>query len=551
MDGRSYAKRLKQLSYAERQRAGGKFPAVLRFASVHPRDVALIIAHAERRIGDVSHIDASRSHLNRILVGEDPERPGKTNIAGDVMAMYLGMRESNHASNLRGLLGAGRKKDHKRALLRGPQEPWAQTKKHRGPLREFVLTLHRDAFIAEEDCPADHVLEFLNDEGETARFDVRKCEAFVDAGMGFMRENFDNQLVYCRVDYDEQSVHLQGLLVDTISEEPSTRYASGRELFRLTQHILIGGDGKKRGYELAQDAVGEFFAREEHLHLNVVRAEPRAARRREAAAAVETMLQEAELDALLGETDELPAGSKNAQAMHLLKRRMAEAVAEKGGDPDRVRKDQAQKLALEYLEELGVVSSKDRHEASTRRARAELLERHQDLFGTAHEIVADPEAAAKKVITRARAESAAAERRRQEAEAAEQRAIQAEEHLDAERRAEAERRAREDAERQERHRREDETRAAKSADLDAREEKVADREAEISRKSKLLGRAVDQLYSLVEKVKNFARRIGMRDEILDRDEFDAIQRMRDTLGVVGGKPLQQDQRERQRTRGGG
>ena len=534
MDGRSYAKRLKELSYAERQRAGGKFPAVLRFASVHPRDVALIIAHAERRIGDVSHIDASRSHLNRILVGEDPERPGKTNIAGDVMAMYLGMRETNHASNLRGLLAAGRKKDHKRALMRGPQEPWSQVKKHRGPLREFVLTLHRDAFRAADDCPPGHLLKFLDDEGNPARFDKRKCEAFVDAGMGFMRENFDNQLVYCRVDYDEQSVHLQGLLVDTITEEPSTRYASGRELFRLTQHVLIGGDGKKRGYELAQDAVGEFFAREEHLHLNVVRAEPRAARRREAAAAVETMLQEAELDALLGETDELPAGSKNAQAMHLLKKRMSEAVAEKGGDPDRVRKDQAQKLALEYLQELGVVSAKDRHEASTRRARAELLERHQDLVGTPHEIVADPDAAAEKVMARARAERAAADRRRQEAEAAERRAKEAQERLDAERRAEAERRAREDAERAEKHRQEDEARASKQADLEAREETVTDRETEISRKARLLGRAVDQFYSLLEKVKCFARRIGMKDEALDRNELDAVKRVKDLVGELGG-----------------
>lgn len=534
MDGRSYAKRLKELSYAERQRAGGKFPAVLRFASVHPRDVALIIAHAERRIGDVSHIDASRSHLNKILVGEDPERPGKTNIAGDVMAMYLGMRESNHASNLRGLLAAGRKKDHKRALMRGPQEPWSQVKKHRGPLREFVLTLHRDAFRAADDCPPEHLLKFLDDEGNPARFDKRKCEAFVDAGMGFMRENFDDQLVYCRVDYDEQSVHLQGLLVDTITEEPSTRYASGRELFRLTQHVLIGGDGKKRGYELAQDAVGEFFAREEHLHLNVVRAEPRAARRREAAAAVETMLQEAELDALLGETDELPAGSKNAQAMHLLKKRMSEAVAEKGGDPDRVRKDQAQTLALEYLEELGVVSAKDRHEASTRRARAELIERHQDLVGTPHEIVADPDAAAEKVMARARAERAAADRRRQEAEAAEQRAIQTQERLDAERRAEAERRAREEAEREERHRREDEARAAKAADLEAREETVTDRETEISRKARLLGRAVHQFYGLLEKVKTFARRIGMKDEALDRNELDAVRRVKDLIGELGG-----------------
>ena len=516
MDGKQYRSRLKEMTYADRMRSGGRFPAVLRFASVHPRDVALIIGHAERRIGDVSHIDTSRSHLNRILVGEDPSNPGKTTIARDVMNMYRGMRASNHASNLRGLLNS-RPKDHKRAVLRGPQEPWANQKKHRGPLREGVLTLHRDAFRAADDCPNEHVLEFLDDDGEMARFDKRICEDFVDASMGFLTENFGDQMPYCRVDFDEQSVHLQFLLVDVVDEDPSTRYASGRSLFRLTQNPLIGGDGKTKGYELAQDAVGEWFARPEYQHLNVVRAEPRAAQRREAAKQIEQMRDEANFEALLGEREELPEGSKNAQAMWLLKQRMSEATSEKSG---KIRKDDAQNLALDYLVELGVVSEKDRHEASTRRARAALLERHEELVGTAHDIVAAPDAVAEKVIARARAEQHEAKRRAYLAEQAEQRA------QDAERQAARDAEKRRAAEKIERDRRTKEE-ADRAAALDAKER-------EVDRKTNLLVSALREFAELGEAVKTAARKLGLTDHPLVQTGLEAVNKMRGLASKLTG-----------------
>ncbi|RAZ83430.1 hypothetical protein [Cereibacter johrii] len=66
-----------KLTYAERMRADGKYPAVLRFENIHPADVAGIIGHAERRIGDLSHIDFSQGVATaERLLGLKPSAPG-------------------------------------------------------------------------------------------------------------------------------------------------------------------------------------------------------------------------------------------------------------------------------------------------------------------------------------------------------------------------------------------------------------------------------------------------------------------------------------------
>jgi hypothetical protein len=533
--------------YISQMRARGKFPAVLRYERMGPEELRKMIKHARPEVRkNLRHVDGSRTHLNRTTIGElaDLEQIFETT---DQMAKH------NLASNLVGLKKLSKGPEREQRKARGLVDPWDAKAL---PWRQAIMTVHHEWALAPDDCPAEHIFEFLGGDGELVRLDKRKCLELEAACDEFMREQHGDALLYARWDWDEQGPHGHYGIAHMAEHEPTGRYAMGRFMWQPSLHPHFRnetnsqGQKTRSGYEIAQDQVGAFFSHEKYAHMNIVRGEPRAAKCRDAERAADDLVAEAEFDALLGEREAVPEGSKHAKAMAILKQKMSEAVAEKGGDASKIRKDPAQKLALEYLEELGVVSSNERHEASTRRARMELLERHQDLVGTPHEIVADPEATAQKVVARARAERAAADRRRQEAEAAERRAIQAEERLDAERRAEAERRAREDAARKERHRQEDEAREAKAADLEAREKNVAVREAEISRKSKLLGRAVDQAYSLVEKVKNFARKIGMRDEILDRDEFDAIQRMRDTLGVVGGKPLQQDQPERQRTRDG-
>tara|TARA_R110002124_G_scaffold42292_7_gene130339 strand:+ start:1719 stop:2306 length:588 start_codon:yes stop_codon:yes gene_type:complete len=195
MAEKNYAQRLKQMTYADRMRADGQFPAVLRFASLSPKDVAGMIAHAERRIGDVSHCDPNRARLNCVLIGDN-------DIAEQIRVDELEMKLENHLSNIKGTKKSRGKKEARRVRRRGPQNPWLENTKSGPPLREFVLTVHRDKFRADDDCLPEHVLEFLDDEGKIARFDLRKCHEFTDQALGFMQHEFGDMLRYCRVDFD-------------------------------------------------------------------------------------------------------------------------------------------------------------------------------------------------------------------------------------------------------------------------------------------------------------------------------------------------------------
>ena len=489
-----------KLSYAERMRTDGMFPAVLRFAQLSPKDVAAMIAHAERRIGDLSHIDFSRTHLNQILVGADPDDPSRTNVAREVAAEAEEMAEFNLASNIVGLSRMGRKKDLARARRRGRRPPWVENARSGPPLREGVLTLHRDWFRAADDCPPEHILEFLDDEGERARWDKRKCERFMSTGVAFLRDEFGPSLRYCRADFDEQSVHLQFLLVDRVKESPSHRYAHGRHLYRLTQHRCIGGVGDGRtGYEVAQDTVAEWFQQPEYRDMRIVRGESRAAKKRVAQAEVEKLKQQAEAAAMFGEAPDLPAGSPNAQAAYLLKQRVAGA--------GKMRKDDKQKAALEFLEAAGVVTADQRHEASTRRARQSLIDKHVEVAGTAEDIVADPDRAAARIAAKA----AADQKRADEAAAAERARL--------DREAEARRRAEE-----EEHRRR----------LAEERAEVAAREQEVERKAGMLNTMLREFIALSEHVKAAARHVGLVDHPLVQTAARAAERMRDMVGRLGG-----------------
>lgn len=388
-----YKERLKTLTHAEKLRADGKYPAVLRFASMHPSDVSKMIAHAERQAGEEEHVDKARSHLNRKLRGNP-----KT-IAEEVMSFYRAARKKNLASNLAGLKKS-RPKDYRTAKLAGEQEPWSAQKKSRGPLREGILTVHRDAFRADEDCPSERRLEFIDDAGEVMIWDMRKADKFIAAGREFLEKNFGDMMQYMRVDLDEQSVHFHFLLLDYVDEKPSVRFADGRTLLRTSHHTFIGGDGKAKGYELAQDAVGEWFEQERFAELNIVRGERRAAKRREYAKELDEVFKEVSED---GRDDGI-SGSKIGLAMRELKRRIAAAADKKGGI-NRIRLDPAQLLALELLEHAGLLEPGKRHEATTRRARAVLLKTFEEQHGTVHDILQNAEKYVESAVGKARAAS--------------------------------------------------------------------------------------------------------------------------------------------------
>ena len=518
-------------NYINQMKTQGKFPIVLRYERVGPEDLRKMIKHGRPEVRkNLRHVDGSRTDLNRTTIGDlsDLEQ---------IFETTKEMARHNLASNLLGLKKLSKGPERAERKERGLVNPWDAKAL---PWRQAIMTIHHEWALADNDCPAEHILKFLGTEGELIKLDKRKCLELEAACDEFMKKQHGDALLYARWDWDEQGPHGHYGIAHIAEHAPTGRYAMGRFMWQPSLHSHFrnetnsNGQKTRSGYEIAQDQVGAFFAQAEYSHMNIVRGEPRAAKCRDAERTADDLVAETELDALLGECEEVPKGSKHARAMTILKQKMSEAVAQKGADVSKLRKDPAQKLALEYLEELGVVSSEDVHEASTRRLRTDLLERHEAFVGTPHEIIADPEAAAEKVIAKARAEKAAAALRRKEAEAAELRADEAQKRLDIERRSEIERRKKEDAQRAERIAEEDRQREEKAAELTSHEEAVTGREEEISRKAKLLGRAVDTFYTIFEKVKSFARKIGMKDDVLDQSELDAVMRIKDQVGELGG-----------------
>ncbi len=490
----------RESTYAATMRADGKFPIAFRLAGMRPKDVAAMIWHALRECEENSeafdHVDLNRTKLNRVLFGSD-------DIAKEIVEETREMSRYNLDSNIEGLTRLGRWKDVARAQMAGLQDPWYEQKKSRGPLREAILTLHRDFFKADEKTPADQRMKFLDDAGEMTSFDMRKVERFIDAGEAFFDDEFGDDLRYLRVDLDEQSIHFHAILARQIEEDETQRYALGKRLFKLTDHRCIGDrivDGVRiRGYETAQNVVGDFFNRIEYRDMNIVRGENRAEKKREAWKEIQEMTQGRDFDVLLGEAEALPNGSKNAQAMFLLKKQMAEAIAKKG-DASKVRKDDAAKLAVDHLVLLGVITPEEKSGASKRRARDALLSQHAETFGTPAEIIADPDAAAAKVLKEAGKQKVEADRRIREAQEIERRNKQ--EEVRREQKFAAKEAATKKAE------------AKRKADLDAKEAALIEKDRQFSLRERAIIEAVKSLKALGDQVRAAARHLGILDPIV-------------------------------------
>ncbi|WP_319567960.1 hypothetical protein [Cohaesibacter marisflavi] len=402
-----------QNGYSELLRADGLYPIVLRFKSIYPKDVKSMIAHAKRTIGDHSHCDPSRQPLNRILVGSDE-------IADEVMELEKVLKGLNHISLIEGTKKSRGHDAFLKAVEKGAKNPWHENQKSGGPLREVLMSLHRDYFRAGDDCPPDRMLKFLDDDGCVAQFDTNICDKFVEEAIGFLQENFQDMLQYCRVDMDEQAIHLQGLIFDIEELPPSARYAKGRSLFRCSHHKLLSGTKDKQtgktGYELAQDAVGDWFQQPCRLDMDIVRGEKRAEAKREAYELGKQAIEYVEamdLSDLVFYQDRqprkspIPSGSKAAQMIYAIKER-ASLSAEQG----KMRLDERQKLAIQLLEAGGIVRHEEQEKARTRKLRKALLQQHEGAFGTVDEIVSNPE----KIIAHLEREAEKVERQKSEFE---------------------------------------------------------------------------------------------------------------------------------------
>lgn len=502
--------------YIARMRAKGLFPAVLRYARMGPAELRKMIKHARPEVRKkLAHVDAARTHLNRTSVGsiDDLER---------LFDLSREMAEFNRNSNVLGLRALGRPTDADVARDGGLKDPWDPKAL---PWRQVVAAVNHEWAVAADDCPDQHVLEYLGSDGDVVRLDKRKCLELEKAVDSWMEEQHGEALIYGRWDWDEQGPHGHYAIAHAHEYEPTGRYSEGRWHWKPSVHPFFRNEcddqGKKlrSGYEIAQDSIGDFFARDDWKHMRICRGEPRAAQCRDALNAVADIVEEVEAEALFGEVD-LPSGSANAKAMFALKKKIAETVSGKGG-AGKVRKDETQRLAIDWLEILGVITADEKHEASTRRARQALLEKHSEALGTATEIIANPDAAADAVLARARAEKDAADRARL---AADEAACIERERLDRE--AAERRKAAAEKARQEEVRREKKF-VMKEAAMAAREENVAAREIEVERKVGWLNATLRELQTLGDSIRGAAQKLGLLEQPWVQKALQAGRRVHD------------------------
>jgi hypothetical protein len=235
-----------------------KYPVVLRFEGLYPHQLAGYEAHRTRRGGDLGHVDKTRSHLNRLLIG-------KTTWAADALAEIRDMTLENYDAELASLAARGRKACLKRRIAEGPKQPWRPTRS--GPMREVILTVNQEWFEGGERTDRPDQLN------------LREAQ-FERYGVSWLRDNFGDDVVHARADRDEAAYHIHAVIVPrevvTIAKKKETKTGkiaaiATRRMLQPSKHTLI------RDYRAAQDSVGVHFA-----DLGLVRGERRAAAIREA-----------------------------------------------------------------------------------------------------------------------------------------------------------------------------------------------------------------------------------------------------------------------------
>jgi len=220
-----------------------KYPVVLRFKGLWPRDLRRFIFHDLRRGGDLAHVDLGLTDSNRVLCGEDDW----DQVIRDEVAQ---MKQHNFEEHIAALEAKSRKSEAEKVEEAGPADPWRVSKE--GPLREGILTVNKDWF---------------GGSGQ-AKWDPERVKEFRRVAMKFLRRSFPNgQLRFASIHMDEEALHIH-FVVAVWTEKPSAN--RGRQiLLQPSQNPLL------RNYELAQDMAGAAFAK-----IGITRGERRAEARR-------------------------------------------------------------------------------------------------------------------------------------------------------------------------------------------------------------------------------------------------------------------------------
>lgn len=210
------------------------FRIVGRMKSFWPHLIGHYEMHRLRLGGNRDHIDPTRSHLNRALIGDADWATTTANRIEQI-------RRSNFDRKLASLQRRQRKSDLMDAIAEGAGDPWRPTEV--GPMRELILTASRDFFA--QQLP----------QGQTSSMEAQ----FEAVAIDWLRQNFGDTVIHARADLDETTYHIHAVIMPVAVKE------GGRQMLEPSAHPFI------KNYERMQDSLGVAFAA-----LGLTRGEERA-----------------------------------------------------------------------------------------------------------------------------------------------------------------------------------------------------------------------------------------------------------------------------------
>lgn len=236
-----------------------KHPIVLRFQPMFPAQFARYALHEARRGRGSKHCDPARQVLNRYnLIGTGTWRE-------DFERKLEAIKQENFAEETEALHALGRKKDWLVRADRGLIDPWKTSQN--GPLREVIITAHKDWFDAKDQGSDDPSMMF------TAAQTSRENQ-FADRAVEWLESRFGDAVITARLDCDETTPHIHAIIA--VWDQTTSKRRGTQTLLAPTKHGLLAN------YEAAQDDIGAFFT-----DLGLRRGKKRALARRKAETAGE------------------------------------------------------------------------------------------------------------------------------------------------------------------------------------------------------------------------------------------------------------------------
>lgn len=226
---------------------------VMRYERVTHHKLGAIEAHG-RRLGDVEHVDATRTHLNEFSVGHEYlteianahiVRMQRDNIDRKLASLRRRRRKSE-ARDLENAVDAAGDDPHALAEVVG----WPWDSKNVMPFTEGLISV-------------SHAW-FLDADGNE---DPAKIDAFRSFVLGYLQEEFGGEVIYARFDRDEKTPHFSFVIAPEHEERRTKRRMLshrqhrlfGREeVFKLFDDDPIDPKQRRRSYEILQDRAADY-----------------------------------------------------------------------------------------------------------------------------------------------------------------------------------------------------------------------------------------------------------------------------------------------------